>query len=226
MATQVTLKAGHRDEFGKGVARKLRASGKLPAVVYGAEADTVPLTLDSHDAEQLFRSISVDNTIVNLEVEGEKIPVPTLVREIQTHPYRPGILHVDFYRIQTGVEVELDVPVHLEGTATGVKDEGGVLEQTIHNIPVRCVPANIPEAFVLDVTILAVGDSLHVEDIELPGGVEILLEPRRAVCSVQAPSELDIEEVEEEEEPELVAAEGVEEVDAEESGDEEGEEEE
>jgi large subunit ribosomal protein L25 len=217
MATQVTLKAAPREGTGKGLARKLRASGKVPAVVYGAGADTLSLTLDYHETDHLFHSISVDNTIVNLEVEGEKVPVPTLIRDVQTHPFRPIILHVDFYRIQTGVEVELDVPIHVHGTPIGVKDSGGVLEQTIHHLPVRCVPKDIPEEILVEVSGLDIGDSIHVEDLTIPEGVEVLLDPSRTVCSVQVPSKAEVEVEEDEElEPELVGAEEGAEADAEE----------
>ncbi len=208
MATQVTLKAEVRKQKGKSITRKLRAEGLLPAVVYGAETDPIPLTLNAHDTEHLFHSISVDNTIVNLELEGEKIPVPTLVREIQTDPVRSDLIHVDFYRIQTGVAVELDVPVHLEGTPKGVRDDGGVLEQPVYNLPIRCVPADIPEEIVVDVSELEIGDSIHVGELALPDGVEALLELDRTVCSVQVPTQLaaDTDEPDEEEleEPELV----------------------
>lgn len=211
MATQVTLKAELREERGKGDARKLRAGGTLPAVLYGADADSMSLSLDMHDAEILFHSISVDNTIINLEVDGEKVPVPTLVREIQTHPVRSEILHVDFYRIQAGVEVELDVPVRLEGTPLGVREEGGVLDHTIHELPVRCIPADIPEAIVVDVYELEIGEAIHVRELTIPPGVEVLLDEDRTVCSVQLPTklEIEVEEVEEElEEGELEAEEG------------------
>ncbi len=202
MASQVTLKAGRREARGKGGARKLRADGQLPAVLYGAGADPLSLTLNAHQAELLFHSISVDNTIINLEVEGEKTPVPTLVREIQTHPARPDLLHVDFLRIQADVEVELDVPVRLEGIPVGVSEEGGVLEQTIHQIPVRCLPENIPEAFTFDVTEMLIGQSVRVEEIAVAEGVEVLLDGQRTLCSVQVPTELVIDEPEEEEEEE------------------------
>ena len=105
MATQVTLRAEHREGRGKGLARKLRADGQLPAVVYGAGGDPLSIALNTHDAVHLFHSISVDNTIINLEIMGHEAPVPTLVREIQTHPARPEVLHVDFLRIQSGVTV-------------------------------------------------------------------------------------------------------------------------
>ena len=205
MATEVVLKAGRREGRGKGQARKLRAEGQLPAVLYGAGQDPLSLTLSAHETLHLFRSISVDNTIISLEVEGEEAPVPALVREIQAHPARPGLLHVDFLRIQSGVEVELDVPVRLEGIPTGVTDEGGVLEQTIHQIPVRCLPADIPEAFTVDVAELEIGGSIRVENITLPERLEILIDGQRTVCSVQVPTELIVEEPEEEDiEGELV----------------------
>lgn len=224
MSTQVTLKAERRDETGKGAARKLRASGKLPAVVYGADGETVSLTLDYHDAEHLFYSISVENTIVNLDLEGESVPVPSLIREIQTHPYKPEVLHVDFLRVQEGVEVELEIPIHLEGTPVGVKDEGGVLEQTIYMLPIRCLPNAIPEHVGASVTELDIHDSLHVGDLVLPEGVTILLDLDRTVCSVQAPSLAEVEVEEEEElaeEPELIGAEG-EEVEDEEAAEDAG----
>lgn len=193
MATQATLKAGLREGTGKGRARKLRAQGKLPAVIYGAGTRALPVELSEHEAERLFHSISVENTIVNLEVEGEAAPVPTLVREIQTHPWRSRILHVDFLRIQSGVEVELQVPIRFIGPARGVKDDGGVLDQPIHDLPIRCVPDRIPESIAVDVTGLGIGDAIHVSDLVLPEGVSVLLEGTRIVCTVQPPSVLAVE---------------------------------
>ena len=220
MATQATLKAERREGRGKGPARRLRAEGRLPAVLYGAGEDPLSLTLNTHEAVHLFHSISVDNTIIDLELGGEKTPVPTLVREIQTHPARPDVLHVDFLRIQSGVEVELEVPVRLEGIPAGVKDEGGVLEQTTHQIPIRCFPKDIPEAFAVDVTELQIGEGIRVEEITLPEGVTILLDLERTVCTVQVPTELIIEEEEVEEgelEGELLEGEAEESEESEES---------
>ncbi|MEX0843395.1 MAG: 50S ribosomal protein L25 [Gemmatimonadota bacterium] len=223
MSSQVSLKVERRDGTGKGVARKLRAAGKLPAVVYGGDAGSIAVSLDAHDTEVLFRSISVENTIVNLDVQGEAAPVPSLIRDIQTHPFRPIILHVDFLRVQTGVEVELDVRVELEGTPTGVKDQGGVLEQTVYMLPIRCVPALIPDHVIYDVSGLEIGDSVHVGELSLPEGVTVLLDQERTVCSVQHPSRAEVEDDEEEddEEPELVGAEE-EDAEAEDEGDGDG----
>lgn len=212
MSNKAVLKAEKREGTGKGVARKLRQAGRVPAVLYGRDLESMHLSVDAHDAELLFHSISVDNTIVTLEVEGEKESFDTLVREIQMHPWKTDMLHVDFLRIQAGVEVDLDVPIILEGIPAGVRLAGGVLEQVIHDLPIRCIPSKIPESFVVDVTELELNDTLHVSDIELEEGVEVRVAPERTICSVAVPR---IEEVEEEEEealePELIGEEAVEE---------------
>ncbi|MDH3205318.1 MAG: 50S ribosomal protein L25 [Gemmatimonadota bacterium] len=202
---KAVLQAKKREGTGKGVARKLRQDGRVPAVLYGRELESLHLSVNAHDADHLFRSISVDNTIVTLEVEGEKVPFETLVREIQTHPWKPSMLHVDFLRIQAGVEVDLDVPVELEGIPVGVRLNGGVLEQIIHELPVRCIPSKIPESFILDVTDLDLNDSLHVSDIVLEEGIELRLEGDQTVCAVTVPRVVEEAEVEGEElEPGLV----------------------
>jgi len=184
---KATLKAKKRDGSGKGAARTLRRDGRVPAVLYGRELEAVHLSVDAHEAERLFHAISVDNTIVDLDVEGEKKPYTTLVREIQMHPWRNAMLHVDFLRIQEGVAVDLDVPVRLIGVPAGVRLGGGVLEQLVHDLPIRCVPSKIPESFELDVSGLEVNGSLHVSDIKLAEGVEARIPLDRTVCSVAIP---------------------------------------
>lgn len=219
------LKAGPREGTGKGAARKLRQAGKVPAVVYGRDADTLHLTLDNFEADHLFRSISVDNTIVELELESEKEPVQTLVREIQTHPWKGSILHVDFYRIQAGVAVDVDVPVELIGTPIGVKMEGGVLEQTIHDLPIRCIPSLIPEVIEVDVSGMEVNDVLHVSDLTFDEGVEVTISLERTICSVSIPRALEEEtdeDAEEAVEGEAPEAEGDEAPEASDDGGDEG----
>ena len=199
MATNATLGAEKRAGTGKGVARKLRQGGRVPAVLYGRELDSMHLSVDVHEAEQLFHSISVDNTIVELKVKGERQPYQTLVRDIQTHPWKASLLHIDFLRIQADVAVDVDIPIHLLGVPFGVKQNGGVLEQIIHELPVRCLPGKIPESIEIDVSGLDVNQSLHVSDITLGEDVEVMIEPDRTVCAVAIPRV--IEEPEEEVEP-------------------------
>jgi len=187
MSSKAMLKAQKRDGKGKGAARTLRRAGRVPAVLYGRELEAVHLSVDAHEAELLFHSISVDNTIVDLEVEGEKKPYQTLVREIQTHPWRANLVHIDFLRIQEGVAVDLEVPVILVGVPVGVRLNGGVLEQIVHELEIRCIPSKIPEKFELDVSALDVNQSFHVSDIPLTEGVEILAAPDQTICAVAIP---------------------------------------
>lgn len=198
------LKAEKREGSGKGIARKMRASGRVPGVVYGKDMDTIHVSLDAQEAEHLFRAISVENTIVSLDIKGVRGKQQTLVREIQTHPFRADLLHVDFLRIQKGVAVDLEVPVHLTGVPVGVKLHGGVLEQIIHELPVRCIPSKIPESFEVDVSELDIDSALHVSDIEFGEGVEPTIDVERTLCLVAAPrGVLEVGEEEEGLEPAL-----------------------
>ncbi len=203
MSMQAALNAQKRDGSGKGVARKLRASGHVPAVLYGGTGDSVPLILNTREAERLFRSVSVENTIIELSVEGGET-VQTLVREIQTHPYRNEVVHVDFLRLQKGVSVEMNIPLRFEGTPRGVKNDGGVLDHVLHDIHIRCIPSVIPDEAVLDVSALEIGDTLHVSDIALPEGVEILTDGTLTVCAVHAPRIVKTDEDEGDEETPVV----------------------
>lgn len=187
MATNAKLGADKRDGTGKGVARKLRQDGKVPAVLYGRELEAMHLSVDVREAEHLFHAISVENTIVELKVKGEREPYQTLVREIQTHPWKASLLHIDFLRIQADVAVDVEIPVHLVGVPIGVKQNGGVLEQIIHELPVRCLPGKIPESIEIDVSALDINDSLHVSDIHLGEHVEVTIDADRTVCSVAVP---------------------------------------
>ena len=187
MSMNVTLNAEKRTDSGKGVARKLRAAGRVPAVVYGQGEDAMSLTVDAHEAMLLFQRISVENTIVDLDIDGEKGKVPTLVRDVQVHPFKPNLIHIDFYKIEKGVEVDVDVPLRLEGQAPGVKLEGGRLQQVIHDVSVRCIPSLIPDELVLDISGLHTGDVAHVSDIEFPEGVTPTMDPERTIVVVDAP---------------------------------------
>jgi len=183
----VTLKAQKREGTGKGVARKLRQSGRVPAVLYGRELGTMHLSLDTHEAENLFHSISTENTIVGLKVEGVGEEFQTLVREIQSHPSRSTLTHVDFLRIQAGVAVDVEVPLRLIGDPVGVRNSGGVLEQVLNELPVKCIPSKIPELIEVDVSELDINESLHVYDLQLGEEVAITIDEGRTICAVAIP---------------------------------------
>jgi large subunit ribosomal protein L25 len=194
MSQQATLKADKRTDAGKGVARKLRAAGQIPGVVYGQGEEALLLSLNAHDTMYLFENISVENTIVELQVEGEKGGISTLVREVQVHPFRSEILHVDFYKIQKGVTLDVNVPLHVHGDAVGVRNDGGVLQQLAHDISVNTIPSNIPDELVLDVSALEIGDQLTVADLELPEGVTVDLDPDTVLVLVAAPRKVEEDE--------------------------------
>ena len=201
---EASLQSSRRDATGKGVARRLRRAGRIPAVVYGKDMDPIPLSLDEHDAVNLFQSIPVANTVLQLDIGGGET-LRTLVREIQTHPFRPDIIHVDFMRLRRGVAVELNVPIAFSGTPEGTRG-GGHLDVVVHEAHVRCTPANIPESIRADVSVLAIGESLRLGDIALPDGVELLANPKAIVCHVAMTR---ASEVEEDEEGEEEVAEGL-----------------
>ena len=202
MSTHATLKADKRTDSGKGVARKLRAAGQIPGVVYGQGEEATLLTLDALETLNLFNKISVENTIVDLNVEGEKKAIPTLVREVQVHPFKPQILHVDFYTIQKGVEVEVNVPLHVEGQAIGVKNEGGIFQQLQHDLHLKTIPSKIPDEIVIDISELAIGDQILAGSLELPEGVSMDLDPDTVLAQVVAPRGGADDEVEGDEEME------------------------
>ena len=190
------LSAKRRDETGKGAARKIRSTGQVPAVLYGKDQQPIHLTLDARETLQLFHSISVENTIVNVRIDDDKEELETLVREIQMHPFRPDLVHVDFYCIERGVALEVDIPVNYVGTPHGVR-EGGILEIILHEFRVRCIPSKIPESIEIDIAKLDIGDSIHVSEIEMDDDVELVTDPAHTACLVSAPR---VEEVEEEDE--------------------------
>jgi large subunit ribosomal protein L25 len=193
MAMAASLSAQPRAERGKGWARKLRAQGRVPAVVYGHGESTRTLTVDAHELERLFSQIRRENTVINLRIEGEKAEVKALVREVQSHAYRGTILHVDFYQIHAGERITVEVPIRLQGTPEGVK-LGGILQHTLNELEVRCLADQIPDTIQVDVTHLGINDSIHVSDLTLPAGVEVLVDGERSVCSVIAPTVAAVEE--------------------------------
>lgn len=194
MADQVTLAARLRVGSGKGEARALRREGRVPAIAYGADLDE-PRAI-SVDALDLYHALHTDaglNAIINLEVEGQEQLV--IARELQRHPVKRHLLHADFVTVSRLVRITVDVPVVTVGTAPG-EEEGGVVEQQLHAIPVQVLPLEVPDQIVLDISDLQVGDVKRVEDLVLPEGVVSLEDPERTVVTVVVPA-LDIPEPEE-----------------------------
>ena len=189
MARIVQLSAERRSTKGKGAAREMRRGGKVPAVIYGRGREPAQLALDGVALGRLLEKIVPESTIVELTVDGT--PVKTLIREVQRHPVRPGIVHVDFYEIRAGQRIRLEVPIHCVGIPDGVRNQGGTLDQVIRNVEIEVLPDDIPEAVELDVTALTIGKSLHISDLSIPKA-EILMDASLTVATVVAPR---IEEV-------------------------------
>jgi len=186
MAQQVTLTAETRAGAGKGPARSLRREGKIPAVIYGHNRPAEPLAIDRAALQKLLTGIAAASTILDVAVDGRP-PVKALIREIQRNPLRnTEVLHLDLYEVRADEKITLEVPVHLTGTADGVRNFGGVLDQVLHRLQIRVFPADIPASIDLDVTNLAIGKSLYVRDVSVPK-VEILNDGNLPVCSVVAP---------------------------------------
>lgn len=183
MAT-ATLSATPRTETGKGVARKLRAENNLPGVLYGHHRDPQPLVINGRDFDRLVDHIAVETTVVELTV-GDAT-VRTLIREVQRHPYKRQVLHVDFQELVAGETVTVNLPVVLVGTPAGVR-LGGVLDQVMREIHVEVDPSNIPNHIDVDVSKLELAESIHIRDVQLPEGVEVLDDPDATICVVAPP---------------------------------------
>ena len=181
---ETTLNLTTRNVSGKGAARRLRRDGRVPGVIYGGREGPVLVSMEAHEALNLFQSISVENTVLDLLVDDREAE-RALVREVQSHPFRTELLHVDFLRIQRGVAIEVQVPVHVTGVPEGVR-QGGILEHVVHDIPVKCIPSRIPAAIEVDVTALEAGDVLRGSDLPMPEDVESLIDPNQAIFAVVA----------------------------------------
>ena len=180
-----SLSAEARTETGKGVARKLRAAGRVPAVVYGHAREAQALSLQTRELEKLLSSISTGSTVVELTLGGAT--TKTLIREVQRHPFKKQILHVDFQELVAGEKVTVEIPLVFIGTPEGVRLSGALLEQILHSIEVLVDPANIPNHIDVDVSHLDIGHSLHVSDLKVPEGVTILDDAETTICVVAIP---------------------------------------
>src|SRR6267143_1582993 len=169
MAQMVNLAASPREKTGKGAARQARFAKQVPAVIYGHGRPAQSLMVDALLLEQALSGIDPESTLIELTVDGKK--TRALIREIQGHPIRPDIIHVDFYEIHAHEKVTLKIPVHLVGAPDGVRNAGGVLDQVTREVEIEVLPEHIPDRVELDVTALKIGDSLHTRDLSIPNAV-------------------------------------------------------
>jgi large subunit ribosomal protein L25 len=209
--SEIALHAELRDGKGKGAARKLRASGRIPAICYRRNAESASVSVDPRTLRNLIRNASAGvNTLFDLKMAGggDFDGRQVLVKEIQRDPISGNYLHVDLFAVDLKEEIHVSVPVHLTGTALGIA-MGGILDHALREVEIECLPGAIPEEFRVDVTALEIGQSIHVRDLTLPEGVELLIDPNLSIVSVVAPAAV------EEAAPAEVAEEGVEEAEGE-----------
>ena len=207
MAT-VKLSATTRDTVGKGAARSLRSAGQIPAIIYGHGREPQSLAIPTREFEKLIERVSAESTVIELNLAGGI--ARTLIREIQRHPFKKQILHIDFQELVAGEKVSVNVPIVLTGTPEGVRVSGGILSQVMSELSIRVDPVNIPRRIEADVTNVAIGHSLHVSDLQIPEGIEVLDDSDATVAVVSAPKvEVEptpsvVEGVEAAPEPELI----------------------
>ena len=187
------LNANLRDGGGKGSARKLRARGQVPAILYGHGMEPLKVAVDDRDLYHVLHTDAGSNVLVDLHVGKEQhLAMP---REIQRNHIRGQFLHIDFLVVRRDEKITVDVPVHLTGESHGVK-EGGVVEHHLWDLKVECLPTNVPQSIEADISALGIGDSLTVSQIQVPSGVTVLTPLEETIVSVVPPPILKLEEEE------------------------------
>lgn len=197
---ELTIECQKRSEGSKPNA--LRRAGLIPANLYGHRGtESIALTLEKKTVERLLKQGSVNNTLIDLNIPDVPWRGKTLLREVQIHPAKGSPYHLSFFAVAGHGSTDVEVPLHFVGEAIGVKQEGGILDTVITQLQVRCMPENIPDGIEIDVSNLQVGNSIHIDELNLPQGVTALVESGQIVVSVlgrQAGAEKDVIETESE----------------------------
>lgn len=197
---QYTLSAQVRDQIGTQSVKKMRNENQIPAVFYGPESNTTPLTINYVDLENIIKEAGSENMIIGLEINKKDNTLDkkqVMLKELQVDPIQDRYIHADFFEIRMDRELVLDIPVALLNTPKGVK-EGGILQHIRRELTVSCLPDKIVEQLELDVSELDIGEALHIGDIQLPEGIKAIDDEGLTVAVVVAPSVKEEEEIEEE----------------------------
>lgn len=203
------LGSEYRELFGKGSARKLRAEGRIPAVIYGSQEESIPIWIGERELRRILAT-KWETAIVDLSIKGKvEKECNAIIKDVQQHPATGRVLHVDFQYIHKGQKIRLDIPISVVGDPRGVKEMGGILEHGAREVAVRCMPSDIPDSIELDVSELGIHEAIHIRDVvERYPNVEFLDEPDVTLAIVLPPKvevEPTLEEAEEAEEPEVIA---------------------
>ena len=184
---EVTIEVISRRDSGKGVARKMRAAGKIPGVVYGKGEDSLAIEMDHAHFHAVMRKNAGENPLINLIIDGKGSDKMALIRDMQRDPIDGELIHIDFQHISLTEKIRVRVPLQLEGVPDGVKNFGGIVNWMVRDVEVSCLPRDIPEKFVVDITNLKIHESLHVKNLVLENG-EILASPEETIVSVVPPT--------------------------------------
>jgi len=186
MAKQVKLTADRRTATGRSAVRKLKAQGVVPAIIYGAKDKPEPLQVSRRDISAMLSHAAGENILVELEISGKS--GLALVQEVQHAPLGGAVLHVDFHAVSADEVIQAEVPLEPTGMANGVKNMGGLLEQSLRSLAIECLPRDLPDVIRVDVTAMNIGDAIHVREIPLPNGVTSKVQPDLTAFSVLAPT--------------------------------------
>ena len=185
---ELVVEVKSRGNLGKNASRRLRSAGQIPAIVYGARKEPVPIVVDPKKILEIIRSESGVNTIFQLGLAEKEARRHVMIKEYQVDPVKGNLLHADFVRIQMDEVIEVDVPVHVTGEAAGVKLDGGILEHVTRQVRVSCLPGDIPEHITIEVTPLKIGDALRVSDLPKSDRYRILTETDQTLVVVSPPA--------------------------------------
>ncbi|MBI4370058.1 MAG: 50S ribosomal protein L25 [Elusimicrobia bacterium] len=197
MSEEIILTSRARaPQTSKGLLRLSRFEGSIPAILYGASKTSKSLWVSRLELEKAMRQAHSANVLFQLQIEAKETPGQTkakfetehvLLKEVQRNPINEVPCHVDFFRVDLKKRVEVNVPLRVTGEATGVKNQGGILELLAREVKIRCLPTAIPEAFTIDVTPLGIGQGVFIKDLTVPQGVEVLTDGNHLVVTVAAP---------------------------------------
>jgi len=190
MAKQIKLSARPRSESGRNAVKQVRARGGVPAVIYGSHDQATNLEVSRREIDALLKHAVGENILVELEIEdgGKTSNRLSLIQEVQHHPLRGDVLHVDFHAVSMTEEITADIVIEAFGEADGVKNFGGLLEQSMRSVSICCLPQNLPEIIRVDVSPMKIGDSVHVRDLPLPAGVTAVDDGDLMVLTVAEPT--------------------------------------
>lgn len=207
---EIFLDVEQRAELGKGKVKDLRDGGFIPAVIYTKGTEALPIKVSHKQLLQLIHQHRLESVVINLKIKDDRKEKarPCLIKEIQYHPVKGDIIHVDFNEISLTKVIKVNVPVVAKGESVGVKQEGGSLEHILWEIEIECLPTSIPKEIEVDISQLKIGDDIHIKDITFPPDIKVLNDPEAVVFSVAAPIKEEAAvapvEGEEKQEPEVI----------------------